>query len=213
MTWFEVLKQDGITHFHGTNEENVAKKIIKNGIKPSEIKFEGYKKGDRTYIARHPPIISEVESQQQEEYERLPELDGYYSWAAKEAPLGYSGWYDKIHDDDRKPKFTAEGITIEGKPNLYEWQEGGLWGIKGKDIEWLEVYSVCYRMNIPHYVTKEVIPPSKLVHLPIDGWKEWYNNHRPGIWADCEQEIRRGPLTDSMLEHARERRNWGPLNR
>ena len=210
--WFEILKQDGITHFHGTKNKGAAEKIMKEGIKPA-LGFEGYRKADRYYVARHPPVISEVEYQQQEEFEILPELNGAYVWAAKEAPLGYSGWYEKTHADDRNVVFTDKGPIIQGKPDLYEWQEGGLWGIKGKDIEWLEVYSVCYRMNIPHYVTKETIPPNKLVHLSIDDWEEWYDNHRPGVWADCEQEIRRGALTDSMLDQAQERRNWGPLNR
>ena len=133
--WFEILKQDGITHFHGTKNKGAAEKIMKEGIKPA-LGFEGYRKADRYYVARHPPVISEVEYQQQEEFEILPELNGAYVWAAKEAPLGYSGWYEKTHADDRNVVFTDKGPIIQGKPDLYEWQEGGLWGIKGKDIEW-----------------------------------------------------------------------------
>ncbi len=28
MTWFELIKRDGITHFHGTNKAGVAEKIL-----------------------------------------------------------------------------------------------------------------------------------------------------------------------------------------
>jgi hypothetical protein len=210
MSWFEILKQDNITHFHGTNKKGIAEAIMESGIIP-QLDYKAYKNGKRVVLAKHP-----VRNEETGKIEEISELAGKYSWASKEAPLGYSGWFEE-REATLEPTFDKKGkfISMAGKPKQFEWKEGGMFGIKGKDIEWLEVYSACYRMNIPHYVTKEIIPPSKLIWMPIDDWKKWYKNHNPKVWADCEQEIMgRGKLLDEEnYNYVRDRDNWGLFNR
>ena len=198
MTWFELIKLDGITHFHGTNKAGVAEKILREGIKPM-LNYNFYRQKNGDIIASKHVVQGE----------KIPEMEGKYTWVAKEPPLGYAGWW-KEHQSTQVPSFDDAGnlTGIEGKPKQYEFKEGGMFGIKGSDIDWIEVYSPCYRLGTIHYVTQDIIPPEKLVYMDIDGWEKWYKEHDEDAWEKCAVEFPKGKVNQEIFEDHQTRINW-----
>ena len=146
-----------VTHYHATKAPEDAESIKRHGIRPAG-NYATHSGGKTKSIYSY--LVNDMDSENTE-----PLI-----WATgegQELPTEYAGTYNDKWVGE--PQFDESGMLIPGTgpSREREFQEGGMFGIRGGDIDWERSQSPIYRQGEEFYIHNQPIPREKIIPMPV----------------------------------------------
>ena len=146
-----------VTHYHATKLPENAESIKRHGIWPAG-NYATHSGGKTKSI-----YSNLVNNMKLENTEPLIWATG----EGQELPTEYAGAYDDKWVGE--PQFDESGMLIPGTgpSREREFQEGGMFGIRGSNIDWKRSPSPIYRQGEEFYIHNQPIPREQIIPMPV----------------------------------------------
>ena len=146
-----------VTHYHATKLPENAESISRHGIWPMG-NYATHSGGKTKAV--YSDLVDNMKLENKE-----PLI-----WATGEGqklPIEYAGTYDDKWVGE--PQFDESGMLIPGTGPSHEkeFQEGGMFGIRGSDIDWERSPSPIYRQGEEFYIHNQPIPREQIIPMPV----------------------------------------------
>ena len=163
-----------VTQMHGTPSAELANEISRRGIVPQG-NYKHHSAGMTKDIygdlvdgmsGESKPLIWATGVGQ-----KLPK-----EYAFRKVPFTQS--IDQSQLFDEHGNLNPQG-NVSFSSKKFDLEEGGMFGIRGGNIDWQRSGSPIYRVGDQFYIHDQPIPPEQLVRMPVSDWENYLQDYTP----------------------------------